>query len=190
MGQAFTPPSRDFLRELQVLRREVDALKRMPSGSNSISAGYLAPVPACRVYRGSSGIALATSTSTGVTYTDTELDVWGMHDTATNQHRVTAPIAGWYSAGAISGIPAAAGGSIREMFFVKNADGGWTGQRIVESSALPSSAVPARMSVSTVTFLNAGDWLSCVLFQNSGGSLTTENTATVRDEFWMCWLGN
>lgn len=190
MGQAFTPPSRDFLRELQVLRREVDALKRMPSGAASISAGYLAPVPACRVYRGSSGMPLATSTSTGVTYTDDERDTWGMHDVAVDQHRVTAPITGWYAAGAIAGIPASAGGSIREMFLVKNMDGGWNGQRVAESSALPSSAAPARFSVCTVVFLTAGDWLSCVLFQNSGGTLTSENTSTVRDEFWMCWLGN
>lgn len=167
MGQAFTPPSRDFLRELQVLRREVDALKRMPSGSRSISTEYLAPIPACRVHRTTSQ-NLVSGVFTGITY-DAELqDAWGMHDTTTNLHRVTAPIAGWYHVGAVTGISANTGGTNRELYLQKNLDATWLDIRWAEASLLPNSQ-PARMSVSTVVYLAAGDWMSAVAYQNSGG---------------------
>lgn len=188
MGQAFTPPSRDFLRELQVLRREVDALKQMPSGSKSISATYLAPVPACRVYRNAAQTITA-STRTALEYNAEYEDAWGMHDTSVNRWRLTAPIAGWYHVGATSGLTGNTTGSIREIFLQKNLDSVWGDLRWAESSALPS-AVQARMCVSTVLYLAAGDWMSVVMYQNATVDLLTENYAQIRDEAWMCWLGN
>lgn len=188
MGLAFTPPSRDFLRELQVLRREVDALKRMPSGAGSISAEYLAAVPACRVYRSASQ-NLPASTRTAISYDSEYQDTWGMHDTAANSWRLTAPIPGWYEVGATAGVGANTSGSIRELFFQKNLDATWTDFRWAESSALPAS-VPARFTVSTVLRLAAGDWMSVVIYQNATVDLATQNDAQLRDEAWMCWLGN
>lgn len=189
MGQAFTPPSRDFLRELQVLRREVDALKRMPSGAASISTGYLAPVPACRVYR-DAAVSIVDTVATALQYNQDEYDVWGMHDTVTNRHRLTAPIAGLYVVGAFTGFAANAGGTYRELFLQKNLDATWGDFRHAETMGIISATIQARMSVNTVVRLNAGDWMSVVVRQNSGGNLLTENITQVRDEAWMCWLGN
>lgn len=188
MGQAFTPPSRDFLRELQVLRREVDALKRMPSGAASISTGYLAPVPACRVYRDSAQ-TISASTSTALEYNQEYVDGWGMHDTSSNSWRLVAPIAGWYMVGAVTGLAASTTGSFRQLYLQKNLDSGFAGRKWAESSSPPGSA-PTRLSVSTVVQLAVGDWMSVVVYHNATGSLLTENLTHVRDEAWMCWLGN
>lgn len=189
MGQAFTPPSRDFLRELQVLRHEVDALKRMPSGSRSISTEYLAPVPAVRVYR-NAAVSVPTGAPTGLEYNADYGDPWGMHDTATNRNRLVAPINGWYAAGGVTGFAASSGGTFRELFLQKNLDATYGDLRWAEALGVPSATVPARMSFSTVLWLNAAEWVSVVAKHNAGAALLTENFAQVRDEAWLCWLGN
>ena len=189
MGVAYTPPSRDFMRELQLLRRDVEALKRMPSGAASIATTFLAPVPAGRLYRDAAQ-SIPTTTPTAIEYTQEYFDSWGMHDTTGNRWRVVAPISGWYMCGAVSGLAASAGGSIRELYLQKNLDATFGANRPAESSALPSATVQARLSVNTVVQLTAGDWMSAVINQNSGGALLTENITQIRDEFWMIWLGN
>ncbi len=43
MGLAIRPPGDDLIREIKALRREVNALNRVPSGLNSIGIQFLRP---------------------------------------------------------------------------------------------------------------------------------------------------
>ena len=112
--------------------------------------------------------SIANTTWAGLTFDTEDINRDSMHSTVTNTSRLTAVTAGWYRLEASSG-------------FVSNA----TGQRAFEWAVNTSRRSPASwinatagglatMSHWAVTlFLNVGDFVEALAWQNSGGALNT-----------------
>lgn len=135
---------------------------------NSVKAGtdYLANPPACRVYHNTtqsvgSGGSLALAFNTELYDTDT------MHDTVTNNSRITAKTAGIYLLNAAVQVAAAADYTIFETYFrVNNAT-----VVAVNSMGTWADATDGPLLSNTATFkLAVNDYVEVVVFQKNGAA--------------------
>jgi hypothetical protein len=149
------------------------------------------PTPQARVYN-SGPPTISHNTTTALTFNSERFDHGDLHSTSSNTSRLTAPVAGLYSAAPVAGLYSV-GANFR---FAANA----TGQRygalrvngstvIAEDMVLPgSAAVLPRLVLSTIWRLAAGDYVEVLAFQTSGGALDVETSSATSPEFWMVRL--
>lgn len=124
---------------------------------------------ACRVYN-SANLSVVTATVTTVTY-DTELyDSSNMHSTSATTGRITITIPGFYIFGASHEWADSAVGVRYSWIYLNGAN------RITahESASVASTA----HSITGSYFLNAADFLTCAVYQTSGGNLNLCNAAS------------
>lgn len=110
-------------------------------------------------------------TWTDVLFTSETWDTDAFHDTAVNpgRHIVPAGLGGIYECVASVQFTASATGQTRRVAFAKNG-----GSQLREQSAPPQSASFQPALVTTGFFqLVAGDYITCQVFQDSGGALNT-----------------
>jgi hypothetical protein len=135
-------------------------------------------VYACRVYNDANFTHNSTGNYLAITFNSERSDSYAMHDTSTNPSRITVPIAGWYYVGGHLRFTANATG-IRQIAI---RFGGST-YIAIHSDNNPDGTYTSVLSVSTVYYLTASDYVELVAFQNSGGNLDIVATANYSPEF-------
>lgn len=116
------------------------------------------------------------STLTALTFDSEDYDSNNNHSTSTNTSRLTANTAGKY---VISGGVAWATNAIGVRFIALRINGS---TYIAKQLGLGTTLSNPTLSVSAVYSFAAGDYVECVVFQTSGGALSTDNT-TARFNF-------
>lgn len=140
---------------------------------------YLDP-PACKVSKATVQ-AVPNITVTTLVY-DTEIfDTASLHDTVTNNNRITAPVDGLYTVGLHANF-ASDTDYERVLLAIRNSAGAEI-VRVVDSGA--DTSVDLSIAVTTLHKMTAGDWVDSFAFHEntSGGS---NNVTAV---FWAVWAG-
>ena len=140
-----------------------------------VSSFLLAP-PICQA-RCDTQQTLTTSVAAVVNFTVEDVDTTDMHSTTTNPSRFTATYAGWYEVAGQVTFAANAAGRRRTYLQVN-------GTPVPSSGVYLAAGVAEQISVprqSMLVFLNVGDYLEMVAWQNSGGNLAIHVTSTTTD---------
>lgn len=116
------------------------------------------------VYRSTQQL-IATATATAVQFTDEDYDVGTLHDTVTNNTRLTAPVAGYYLVHGAVTYEANGTGS-RATIMAKN--GAIVG---TQASGRAGGTLADAPFLCTIVHLNAGDYLELWAYQDTGGNL-------------------
>lgn len=142
------------------------------------------PVPQARVYN-SAAISVANATAYVIlTFNSERYDEGGLHSTASNTSRLTAPTAGLYAIGAhVSYAPNGTGG--RALILRKN---GSVVLDLETAAATTFGGFPTAMSIHTQARLAAGDYVEVGCYQSSGGALNVNVGAEYTPEFFMHWV--
>jgi hypothetical protein len=155
------------------LQRQIDALKKRLDMLATIEQ----PAIACRVYNDADFVHNSTGNWLAVTFNSERSDPYAMHSTSSNTSRITVPISGWYLVT----------GHIR---FAANATGyrqaairyGGSNYLALQADNNPDGANTTIMSLATLYYLAASDYIELVAFQDSGGNLNVVSTAQYSPE--------
>lgn len=146
----------------------------------------LSEVPRCRLTHNAVQ-TLTTATLTVLAFNTEIYDAAApnaMHDTVTNNSRITVPTggAGWYALQANVEFVANATG-VRQVQIRVN------GTTVIASTIVPTTAAGVcRLNISTMYRLNVGDYAEVQAQQTSGGNLNVTTTTDLSPSFSACWL--
>ena len=182
-GQA--QPWEDFVSGLAEYGLAIDATSRMHLQGVNRFRYFNSAVRAVRT----TAQSINDSTLTVVAFNATDdFDTDTLHDTATNNSRLTAAIAGKYFVYCFIDWAVNSTGD-RVTRIEKNSDGTPTSANVIAGVSSPgSAAVLVNQNVSCITSLAAGDRVEVIVFQTSGGSLNVDG-ATQPLAFGMAYLG-
>lgn len=142
--------------------------------------------PSCRVTN-SGAISLTNNTVTALTFDTETWDVGGMHSTSSNTSRITIPTGGaglYLFAGCVQFASNATG--FRELKITLNG-GGSTAISATRVNAINGSTT--RMECTALYKAQAGDYFELTAYQNSGGALNLDSSATAPSPiFSATWL--
>lgn len=138
---------------------------------------YLYNPDACRVYH-SSDQSIDTATLTALAFNSERFDTNTLHDTSTNNSRLTCQRAGLY---AIFGSIYWESGTTGNYLLIR--EGGDT--TIAQTDGVDEN----RQSISTLYKLAAAEYVELVVYHGTGSGQNIENHANYSPEFGMCWLG-
>lgn len=168
----------------------------------SVSAGNVAPAswgngvvayllnlanpPACRVYHNTTQ-SLADSTFTVLAFNSERFDTDGMHDTVTNNSRITAKTAGLYMVGFTFDVAAAGDYSAVTASFLVN---GTTS--ISWAAEYPNTRSDnQRLVAQTLWKFAVNDYVEVRAFQDNTANTARNVSASASSspEFWAVWVG-
>jgi hypothetical protein len=130
--------------------------------------------------------AIATATWTSVAFAGTDrFDTSSYHDPASNNTRLTVPSNGYYMIGANVQFA----GSVTGERGVRIYLGGATILAQEMRTAVQDAALPTRINIVTLYQLSATNYVEVQMWQDSGGSINSENVANSTGEFWITRLG-
>src|SRR6266540_1216557 len=135
-------------------------------------------MPTARVYHNIAQ-TLTTAVTLVLAFNSERFDTDTIHDTVTNNTRLTCKTAGVYAIGASAEFAANATG-YRQLQIRLNAV-----TAICEQDITSIGAVVHRMSLATVYQLAVNDYVELTATQNSGGNLNINATGNHSPEFWM-----
>jgi hypothetical protein len=151
--------------------------------SGSLGTGKLAhSIPAARVTR-SSAQSIPDSLNTNLAFDQERYDTATVHDNASNNSRLTAPVAGIYAVTAQFTWGGSAGTGSRLAGLMKN------GSTLIARSQQLSGDDDE--NITTQVRLAAGDYVEVVVLQTSGSSLPVAANGMAQEmtpEFSMTWL--
>jgi len=157
-------------------------------GSSEVTNGSLGTgelshaIPAARVTR-TSAQSIPDSLNTSLAFDQERYDAAGVHDNATNNSRLTAPVTGIYAVTAQFTWGGSAGAGSRFAGVMKNGS-----TLIARSQELAGNDDE---NITTQVLLAAGDYVEVVVLQTSGSSLTVAANGLAQQitpEFSMTWL--
>jgi hypothetical protein len=157
-------------------------------GSSEVTNGSLGTgelshaIPAARVTR-TSAQSIPDSLNTSLAFDQERYDTAGLHDNATNNSRLTAPVTGIYAVTAQFTWGGSAGAGSRFAGVMKN------GSTLIARSQ--ELAGDDDENITTQVLLLAGDYVEVVVLQTSGGSLAVAANGLAQQitpEFSMAWL--
>jgi hypothetical protein len=156
----------------------------MPSAGEVIRASDVA-VQACRVTR-TAVQSVSDNSLTVVAFDDERFDTDTMHDTVTNNSRITINTAGIYVVGFNGRFPA--GSDYARAFAVLRLNG--TTEISRSSSAVASTNTP-QMNVTTVHQFDATDYIEVQVFQDNTANTARdlEQVADLSPEFYAARIG-
>jgi hypothetical protein len=142
-------------------------------------------VPRFKGYQGSAQSIATGQTDAPITL-DTEVyDSEGGHSTTVNPSRYTCQVAGVYRI-SVSGSIAPSGTGARKVGV--NVNGAASIGAAVQQ--VPPASNTWQGAVSTDTYLNVGDYVELVVWQTSGGNLSTNAGTATAPTMCVWWLGN
>ena len=151
--------------------------------NGSLGTGELShAIPAARVTR-TSAQSIPDSLNTSLAFDQERYDAAGVHDNATNNSRLTAPVTGIYAVTAQFTWGGSAGAGSRFAGVMKN------GSTLIARSQ--ELAGDDDQNITTQVLLAAGDYVEVVVLQTSGSSLTVAANGVAQQftpEFSMTWL--
>jgi len=128
--------------------------------------------------------AVAAAVQFGAFDVDTDVDTIGGHDIVTNNTRYTARYPGWYQ---VSGVVAFATNGTGDRFawlMVNGVDANGS----LGFSAGDATAVTETPCHTKHVYLNVGDYVELIGFQNSGGNLNTAVTTREQPSMSVRWV--
>lgn len=144
---------------------------------------FLANPPACRVFH-SVNQSIANNADAVLAFNSERFDTAAMHDTVTNNSRITIPVAGLYLCQLnVSWAPNATGARVAHI----RVNGATIISSVVEQAA--STGVATRQFTGCTYKFVAGDYIEAIVFQNSGGALNAETFGNLSPEFSATWVG-
>jgi hypothetical protein len=144
-------------------------------------------VQACRVTRTATlSHPGAIGTLTTVPFTSEEFDTDGMHDTITNNTRITIKTAGYYEVGSMGSFEAAT--TYTRTFCNILLNGAVEIARNQSSGTSVNVSQP--MHVNTVYYFDVGDYIEVQVNQASGGAKNLEVTPDRSPVFWAARIGS
>jgi hypothetical protein len=140
-------------------------------------------LPSARVFH-TSAQAIPNNTFTALNFGSERWDSAAMHDTVTNNSRITCRVAGEYDIGASVHFAANATGN-RFVLLRLN------GVTSIGADGSPNfgASQTAYLNTATRYRLAVGDYIEVVVYQDSGGSLNTAVTGNISPEFWLSYVG-
>lgn len=152
-------------------------------GGAAIVLADLPAIPSGRITH-SGAQSINNATITALAWDTEKDDATGMHDTVTNNSRVTIATAGKYIFGACISFAANVTG-VRAILFRLSG-----GNYYVDGSQVASLGGLATAVVAVTRFdLAAADYVECSVYQNSGGALNVEVVADYSPIFWWTRIG-
>jgi hypothetical protein len=157
-------------------------------GGSEVTNGSLATselshaIPAARVTR-TSAQSIPDSLNTSLAFDQERYDAAGVHDNATNNSRLTAPVTGIYAVTAQFTWGGSAGAGSRFAGVMKN------GSTLIARSQ--ELAGDDDENITTQVLLAAGDYVEVQVLQTSGGNLPVAANGfaqQITPEFSMTWL--
>lgn len=143
---------------------------------------YLANPPACRAYHNAAQ-SVANNSPAVVAFNSERYDTDTMHDTVTNNSRVTLNTAGLYSVTAHGSFASNATGN-RYIAIKLNGS-----IYIAVDLRLAASGQRTDMSIATIYKFAAGDYITVEVYQNSGGALSLDSVGNYTPELAATWIG-
>lgn len=140
-------------------------------------------IPRARVTH-STTQSLSTATVTTLSFDTEHYDTWAMHDTVTNNSRLTAVKPGVYLVGGHVEFPANATGQRGLYIYLNGAT--YLAYAIHDAAAANETAV----TVSTVDSFNVGDYVELRGYQSSGGALNVNAVSRYTPVFHMTFLAD
>lgn len=153
--------------------------------ADGVAAGSIGPsglsksIPAAHVTRTGTPQSTLTGAETRLSFNSERYDTAGMHDNATNDSRLTAPIDGIYEITAQIQWQAALA-SEHELIIRRN------GSADIALTADNTSG--GGQSATTQVQLHAGDYVEAFVFQESADGVNVEIDSESSPEFAMTWL--
>lgn len=144
---------------------------------------YLANPPACRAYHNAAQ-SPANNTETALALNSERYDTNSMHDTVTQNSRITFTTAGLYVVNGSASWAANATG-VRQIGIRL---GGVT-YIAVELELTPGGTIVCQQTISTTYKFTAGQYVELVAYQNSGAALAVNSTGNYSPEFAATWVG-
>jgi hypothetical protein len=147
------------------------------------------------VEQGTVPAARATSTAIQVTQDEVEttislnsevFDTANIHQNATNNSRLTAPVSGIYQINARVKWSFDGGGAYRRLSIRRNGDGG---DYIAEDNRTRTIDEDLRQNLSTLATLDAGEYIELRVRQDTGTTLPILPAAGIAPELSMYWVG-
>lgn len=133
---------------------------------------FWANKPTANLFNTSNTFSVPNNSLAAITWNNSLDDNWGGHSNVTNSSRYTAQVAGLYQfAGAFSTVTNATGYRLT----------GWStnGSEISNSRmynpSLSGTIINSVVAATVKIRLNVGDYVEMLVFQNSGGALSTAN---------------
>lgn len=140
--------------------------------------------PACRVYHSASQ-AIAPATGTVLAFNSERFDSAAMHDTATNNSRITAPISGVYALTATVQWNSNASASFQTSLMLNGTT--LIALQIVTPAA--GGALNHGQVVAAIYKLAAGEYVEVYVYQATAGSVNVLSGGNYSPEFAAAWLG-
>ena len=137
--------------------------------------------PAARVFHNANQ-ATASGTPLALVFNSERYDTANLHDTVTNNGRLTAPTAGVYSIW--GGVTIASNATNRRHFYITNQAGADIGRVVVPGL----SGDVTRLQVASIYKLAVGEYVRLNVFQDSGSALDVVVEANRSPEFAMTWV--
>ncbi len=131
-----------------------------------------------RAYNNSSQ-TISNTTDTAITLNSERYDYGNLHSTVTNTSRLTAQAGGVYHISASANFAANATG-LRVIYIRLNGTTDICGQ-----SSPGSASNSTSLSVNTLYYLNAGDYVEMYVYQASGGNLSINSSGNLSPELSM-----
>lgn len=130
----------------------------------------------CRVYHDANQ-SINNATPTTLAFNSERYDPYGMHDTASNNSRITVPIKGIYLIGTTV--------SFASMTGIVQCQIQHGGATLIAINKLYISASVPHCNVNTVYEMGAGEYVEVIVVQSSGGALNCTTNANWSPEFWV-----
>lgn len=138
--------------------------------------------PSCRVYH-SANQSLSNTTDTTLAFNSERFDTDSMHDTVTNNSRITIQTAGIYLLSATVSFEAN-GTGVRVVWLRLNG-----ATKIAQQSAVPPGVNTTDITIQTVYDLAAADYVQVLAYQSCGSPMNVTRNANYSPEFMAMWMG-
>lgn len=141
--------------------------------------GLAALALSCRVYHNAAQ-SVANATNVVLAFNSERFDNGGLHDTSTNNSRITFATAGVYYYGANVNWGTTSDTGYRELTILLN------GSTNINQSTLDGDAVSfsPRQQINGMWEFDADDYIVLSVFQSTGGAINVNSNANYSPEFW------
>lgn len=151
------------------------------------NVSFLANPPACRVYNNAAQ-SVASATFTALAFNSERFDTDNMHDTVTNNSRITINTAGLY---VVTGHVEWAANTTSERIVEFLVNG--TNEVAVQRQSANTTGGAHLFSITTMLKLAATDYIQLRVYQATGGALNVQPSNSTTDwfscDFGAVWVG-
>lgn len=148
------------------------------------NVSFLANPPACRVTHNASQ-SVNSVTETALNFNTEVFDTDSMHDTVTNNSRLTCVTAGLYVIAGCIEYQSAGAASGHRCAIIRHSGAGI----IAFQKSVPLNSDSIQVCVSTIYKLAVNDYLTLSAFHSQGSALNSQSAAAYAPTFEATWIG-